>query len=200
MKTNRLYRTLVISYAISTFAEGIIAPIYAIFVQKIGGDILEATGAVATFLVMSGVATIAIHRSRWSQRHRKTLMVAGWLIWVLGIGMYLVISDLLTLFAAQVLIALGNATANPAFDAELDDHTDSRIKSYEWGLFEALQDILSGVAAIAGGLVVTAFGFEALIYCMIIAATVSFLLILYYLRMQRSSKRHQGSGMMPSKA
>ncbi|NTU66862.1 MAG: MFS transporter [Candidatus Moranbacteria bacterium] len=188
MKINRFYKILIISYAISTFAEGIIAPIYAIFVQKIGGDILEATGAVATFLIMSGAATIVIHRSRWSQKHRKTLMIVGWFVWVLGIGMYLIISDLPTLFAAQVLIALGNATANPAFDAELDDHTDAKIKSYEWGLFEALQDILSGIAAITGGLVATLFGFEALVYCMIAAATISFFLILYYLHMQRVSR------------
>ncbi len=189
MKPNRFFKILVASYAISTFAEGIIAPIYAIFVQRIGGDILEATAAVATFLIVSGVATIAIHRSKWSQRHRKMLLVVGWLVWVLGIGVYLIISDLVTLFLAQVLIALGNATANPAFDAELDDHTDEKIKSYEWGLFEALQDILAGIAAIAGGLVVTFFGFDTLIYCMIVAATFSFLLILYYLHIQRVYKK-----------
>jgi predicted MFS family arabinose efflux permease len=186
MKPNKLFKILVASYAISTFAEGIITPIYAIFVQKIGGDILEATGAVATFLIVSGVATIVIHRTKWSQRNRKMLMIVGWLVWVLGIAMYLIISDLITLFLAQVLIALGNATANPAFDAELDDHTDEKIKSYEWGLFEALQDILSGIAAIAGGLVVTFLGFQTLIYCMIAAATLSFLLILYYLQIQKS--------------
>lgn len=184
MRPNRLYKLLVISYALSTFAEGIIAPIYAIFVQKIGGDILEATGAVATFLIVSGIATILIHRSRWSQRHRKALMISGWLIWMFGIVMYLFIANIAMLFVAQVFIALGNATANPAFDAELDDHTDSTIKSYEWGLFEALQDILGGLAALAGGIIVTLFSFRVLIYCMIASATVSFLLILHYFRVQ----------------
>ncbi|MES2223782.1 MAG: MFS transporter [Patescibacteria group bacterium] len=185
MTPNRFYRILVLSYAISTFAEGIIGPIYAIFVQKIGGDILEATGAVATFLIVSGIATMIIHRSSWSQKHRKLLMVLGWFIWVLGIAMYLVIADVFTLFMAQVLIALGNATANPAFDAELDDHTDAKIKSYEWGIFEALQDILSGIAAIFGGLIATFFGFEVLIYFMIASATLSFVLILYYMNMRK---------------
>lgn len=159
-------------------------PIYAIFVQKIGGDILDATGAIATFLIVSGAATIVIHRFKWSEKHRTKLMVFGWLIWVLGIAGYLLISSTLTLFAAQILVALGNAIANPAFDAELDDHTDEEIKSYEWGVFEALQDIFNGIAAIVGGLIATFFGFKVLIIVMVIMATISFAMILYYVKVR----------------
>lgn len=157
-------------------------PIYAIFVQRIGGDILDASGAIAVFLIVSGVATILIHRLQWSKKHRTRLMVYGWLVWVIGIAGYFVISSTLTLFATQVLIALGNAIANPAFDAELDDHTDEALKSYEWGLFEALQDIFSGIAAIIGGVVALLFGFKTLIFIMVVAASLSFLMILYYVR------------------
>jgi predicted MFS family arabinose efflux permease len=180
MKPNFLYRILVSSYGLSTFSEGIIMPIYAIFVQRIGGDILDASGAIAVFLIVSGIATILIHRQKWSQKNRIRLMVYGWLIWVIGIAGYFLISSTLTLFATQILIALGNSIANPAFDAELDDHTDEDIKSYEWGLFEALQDIFSGIAAIIGGVIATFFGFQMLILFMVLAATLSFLLILYY--------------------
>lgn len=182
MKPNPLYRILVSSYGLSTFSEGIILPIYAIFVQRIGGDILDASGAIAVFLIVSGVATILIHRLQWSKKHRTRLMVYGWLVWVIGIAGYFVISSTLTLFATQVLIALGNAIANPAFDAELDDHTDEALKSYEWGLFEALQDIFSGIAAIIGGVVALLFGFKTLIFIMVVAASLSFLMILYYVR------------------
>src|ERR1700689_4174307 len=103
MKTNYLYRVLVSSYAISTFAEGILMPIYAIFVQKIGGDILEASGAIAIFLAINGLATIAIHRVRWSQKHRRLLIVLGWFLWVVGIGSYLLVSNTVTLFTTQIL-------------------------------------------------------------------------------------------------
>ncbi|MEK7570046.1 MAG: MFS transporter [Patescibacteria group bacterium] len=185
IKTNRLFRVLVSSYALSTFSEGIILPIYAVFVQQIGGDILEASGAIAIFLVVSGVTTIFIHRTRWSQTHRMQLLVYGWLLWVVGVAFYFFISNTLTLFVAQVIVALGNAIANPAFDAELDDHTDKKIKSYEWGIFEALQDIFAGVAAIVGGVVAATFGFKALISFMVVFATISFLGILYYVRVKK---------------
>lgn len=193
MRTNYLYRVLVSSYAISTFAEGILMPIYAIFVQKIGGDILEASGAIAIFLIVNGVATIAIHRIGWSQKHRRLLMVWGWLLWVIGIGSYFVVSSTVTLFITQVLIALGNAIADPAFDAELDDNIDTRLKSYEWGVFGAVQDVLNGIAAIVGGVIASVFGFKVLILCMVLAATISFCLILYYMHARKLCRRVLGA-------
>ena len=189
MKTNFLYRVLISSYAISTFAEGIIMPIYAVFVQKIGGTILDASGAIAVFLILNGVATIIIHRSAVEPTQTaRCCWSSGALVWVAGIATYLIISSVPTLFMAQVLVALGNAIADPAFDAELDDHTDEQIKSYEWGMFEALKDVLNGVAALTGGLIAGFFGFRALIFCMIVAATLSFAGILYYVRIR--NKKH----------
>lgn len=184
MKPNSYFKTLVSAYAVSTFSEGFIMPIYAIFVQKIGGDILDASGAVAIFLIVSGITTILIHRTKWSENHRVKLMIIGWLVWTLGICGYFIISNVWTLFVTQVCVALGNAIANPAFDAELDDNTDENIKSYEWGLFEALQDIVGGLAAIIGGLVASLFGFKILIMLMIATATGSFLMILSYVKLK----------------
>lgn len=182
MRNNSLYRLLILSYGISTFAEGILMPIYAIFVEKIGGDILDASGAIAIFLIVSGTTTILLHRFQWSQRHRMLMMSSGWLIWVLGIASYFLVSSTTTLFITQVFIALGNAVANPAFDAELDDQTN---ESYGWGIFEGLQDLFGGIAAIFGGIIASTLGFKVLIGCMVGMATISFLMILYYLQQKR---------------
>ena len=162
-------------------------PIYAVFVQKIGGSILDASGAVATFFIVMGLAEIAIFRKKFSHRYRLHLMVGGWVIWLLGIATYLVIRSVPILFLAQILTALGNAIADPAFDAELAERTDQGIQEYEWGAFEASKDIFQGVAALVGGLVVFAFGFHVLVFCMVGSATVSFFLILmnYWHRMKR---------------
>lgn len=187
MKINYLYRLLVSSYGLSTFSEGIIMPIYAIFVQKIGGDILDAAGAIATFLIVCGVATIVIHRLEWSRKHRTALLVFGWLIWVIGIATYFLISNIFSLFAAQILVALGNAIADPVFDAELADHTDKKIKVYEYGVFEGMKDIFDGIAAIVGGIIASFFGWHVLIGFMVFTATGSFLMILYYVQARKKA-------------
>jgi len=142
MKINPLYKFLITSYSLSTFSEGILMPIYAVFVQKIGGDILDASGAIAVFFITEGVFTILIHRFKWSDKHRTFLLVSGWIVWLLGVFSYLFVSNMLILFAAQVLMALGNATADPVFYRELSDNTDKRNKEFEWGFFEGVKVIL----------------------------------------------------------
>lgn len=177
---NLFYKVLIASFSLSTFAEGIILPIYAIFVQKIGGDILDAGYAMGLFLITTGILTALVHRTTWSPRARIFLMVFGWAVWLVGIGSYLFISNIWTLFLAQILSATGDAIADPVFEVELVDHTDEELKEYEWGLFDGSKDIVDGIAAILGGIVVSAFGFRVMIYAMVTTATISFLMILWY--------------------
>ena len=181
MKINPLYKFLISSYSLSTFSEGILMPIYAVFVQKIGGDILDASGAIAVFFITEGIFTMIIHRFKWSNDHRTFLLVAGWVVWLLGIISYLFVSNMLTLLLAQVLMALGNATADPIFYRELSDNTDRKNKGFEWGFFEGTKVILDGIAALVGGLVATFWGFHFLILTMIATATSSLAIILVYL-------------------
>jgi hypothetical protein len=47
------------------------------------------------------------------------------------------------LFITQILVAMGNAIADPIFDKELADHTDQNNKLFERGLREGMQDIIS---------------------------------------------------------
>jgi Na+/melibiose symporter-like transporter len=134
-KTNILYRILLLAYTTSSFSEGIILPIYAIFVQRIGGDVLDAGFAMGIFLITDGIFTILIHRLKWNRKQRTMLMIIGWIVWIAGICMYLFISNLEMLFLTQFLTALGNAIANPIFDQELAEHVDKENAEFEWGLY-----------------------------------------------------------------
>jgi hypothetical protein len=188
MKTSRvnfLYKILISSYSLSTFSEGVILPVYAIFVQKIGGDILNAGQAMGVFLITQGLFTIFIHKFKWTSKQKMFFMVMGWFIWILGIASYLIISSIYMLFITQILTAIGNAIADPIFEEELAHHTDIKREEFEWGIFEGSKDLVSGLAAIAGGIILSAYNFSALIYLMIGTATISFFMILYYVSLNK---------------
>lgn len=187
-RVNFFYRLLVLSYVLSTFAEGIILPIYAVFVQNIGGTILDAGGAMGIFLITQGIFTIFIHKLHRKASQRIGFMIFGWVVWVIGISLYLFISSTLTLFITQILTAMGNAIADPIFVEELANHTDKKSAELEWGIFEGSNDLVNGFAAILGGIIVTTFGFRVMIYIMITTATLSLLSILYYVRRVRTFK------------
>jgi len=197
MRINFLYKLLVTSYGFSMFSEGIILPIYAVFVQGIGGDILDASGAMAIFLITEGLVTIIVHRLGWVNRHRLKVMTVGWAIWTLGIGVYLLISSVLMLFLAQVLTAIGNALADPIFDQELANHTDKKSEEFEWGFWEGSNSLIQGIAVLIGGLLVAAFSFHALIFAMVGAATISLILIIVYTSYNKNIGESKLKPVMP---
>lgn len=185
-----MYKLLIYTYSCSVFVEWILLPIYAIFVQNIGGDILDASWAMAIFLITSGLCTVLIHRLKWSQKHKNVLLIWGRLVWVIGIALYLTVSSIATLFITQVVIALGNAMADPVFDEELEENTAKWSEVEKWWLYEWSQDIVNWLAAVIGWLAVTYFGFHTLIYLMIVAASASFVGILYYYHRKKLLTKH----------
>lgn len=185
IKLNPLYKVLMGAFTLSIFSEGIILPIYAIFVQKVGGDLLDAGLAMGIFLISQGLFSILFHRLLWSHKKRMLFLVLGWLMWVIGIASYLIISSVWMLFVTQVLTALGNAIADPIFDQELASKTDKKIAEFEWGFFEGSRDIVSGLAAIVGAVIVSIWSFDALIYVMVLTASLSLSLIVLYSRLSK---------------
>ncbi len=184
MKRFNLGHVLLLSYVISTFSEGVILPVYAIFVQGIGGNVLDAGIAMGIFLAFDGIFTFFIHNKKKKRTHKQRIkiMIEGWFVWLVGISFYLVISNKWTLFAAQIFIALGNALADPVYDEEFSDNASKLDPEKEWGLFEGGKSIVGGISAVAGGAIVAVFGFNVLIYTMVVTATISCILVVYYVK------------------
>jgi uncharacterized membrane protein len=68
---NRILKTLLFADSFSILALGMFGPIYAIFVERIGGYILDAGGAYAAFAIASGVFIFLISRRETMSDTRK---------------------------------------------------------------------------------------------------------------------------------
>jgi len=183
MQKNFLY-LITFAYAFSMFAQGILTPIYAFFVQNIGGGILETSWAIAVYSIITGLGTIAIHHTAASHKYSRHLLWGGWLLWLLSVGIYLIMSNVVMLYISQCLNGLGVALSEPIFDAEFSKKITADPAG-GWALFEGISSIFYGLASIAGGFIATAYGFDALLYCMFGVALGSFILIVYYTHAQR---------------
>src|SRR3990167_3304475 len=176
---------LTLAYAFSTFGSGIFTPIYAFFVQKIGGGIFETSSAIALFSIVTGIAVLLISRTTWSHTYRKECLVVGWFLWLLSMVMYYCVSTFGTLLLSQVITGLGNALSSPAYDAEFSEQVIDDL-SGGWGVFEGVTSIFSGIASVSGGFIVAYYGFDVLFYWMMAILTLSFTLIVYYVYTQKT--------------
>lgn len=177
------------AYATSTFASGILMPIYAFFVQKIGGGILETSYAIALYSIIMGIATMLLHKTTWSQKHPLTLLCLGWFLWLVSMGMYLIIKSTGTLYVSQLINGIGDAMSGPAFNAEFSKEAADDLAG-GWALYQGVTSIFSGIASIAGGFIATIYGFDILLYYVIAIATLSFFLILYYSYTKKRTSNH----------
>ncbi|MFH1590343.1 MAG: MFS transporter [archaeon] len=95
----------------ATFAVGMLGPIYAIFVEDIGGDLLDASWAYFSFMITSGVVMHLI--SHWEDRykHKEKLVTYGYLLTAFGCLLYVFVHDQMTLILTQIVLGLAEATS-----------------------------------------------------------------------------------------
>ncbi len=158
---------------IFTFGAGLYGPIYAIFVERIGGDILDAGIAWAIFLMV--MATLEIPFGKLIDRYGKRIFLAiAYLLASLVIFGYMFISNTIELFFLQILLGIAFAMGDPAWDAWFSDIIPKKESGFDWAVYHALSGYGQGLAALIGGALAKFIGFQFLFFVGGIIAIISF--------------------------
>lgn len=80
MKLSGTTKILLLGANIWYFAEGMLGPLFAVFAQKIGGDILDITWAWATYLIITGILYILFGKLFNGREGKEKIMVFGYLL------------------------------------------------------------------------------------------------------------------------
>lgn len=177
---HKVIRILITTSIFYNIVGGLFGPIYAIFVEKIGGDILTASGAWAVYSIVMGILLLSFGKIEDKVNKRKTVVI-GYFFSSIGTTGYLFVSQPWHLFVVQIVLGLGVIT-NPAWDALFSVSVSKGKESSEWGLWEGSTRIYAGMAAIIGGFIASTFGFRMLFMLMSIAAISGFLVSCSLLR------------------
>jgi len=176
----RELKVLLLASSLSMLAAGLLGPIYAIFVEEIGGGILDAGASYAIFSIAAGLLIFFV--SRWEDhvKHQEKLVVLGYAFGVLGFLGYLMVRSPLDLFAVQVVFGVGAAVGTPAYDGLYSRHLDKGKFVSEWGLWESMAYIITGISAAIGSLAASLYGFKFLFTTMLLLSLVG-LLVSFFL-------------------
>lgn len=155
-------RILLATNAMILLAGAMLGPIYALFVEEIGGDLLDASFAGGLFALAAGITTFVSGKYSDKSNNAKQIVAFGYATMGIGFLLYTTVSSILTLFLVQILIGFGEAVYSPAFDVLYSKHLDGGEAGKEWGAWEAMNYFTAAIGAAAGGLVVTYLGFQTL--------------------------------------
>lgn len=176
---NRALKILLITNGIILFASAMMGPIYALFVEKIGGNLLDASITGAIFALAAGITSLISGRYADKIKENELIIVLGYLLVAFGYFLYFFVSSIWFLFVVQVVIGFGEAIYAPAFDALYSKHIDHHKEGLEWGVWETMNYFIYAIGAIVGGFLVTYFGFGAIFFLMMALCTGSALYIYF---------------------
>jgi MFS family permease len=146
---------------IFTFGAGLYGPIYAIFINQIGGDILEAGIAWSIFMIVMG--TLEIPFGKLVDRYNKKLFLfISYALATLVIFAYIFISSVLELFILQIVVGIAFAIGDPAWEAWFSGAISRKERGFSFATFHALSSYSQAAAALIGGILAQFIGFKFL--------------------------------------
>lgn len=159
-----------------------LGPIYALFVEKIGGDLLDASIAFGTFSIVAGI--IAFIAGRYSDQMKESELIVAYGYAIMGIGFfcYTLVHSIWGLLLVQIIVGMGEALYVSTFDAVYSKHIETCQLGKVWGTWEAANYFAAAIGAIAGGMLVKYFGFNAMFVIMSILCDIS---AIYIFRLSR---------------
>ncbi len=167
---NREMRIFLAAETIVFFAGGLLGPLYAVFVEGIGGDVLIVGASWSVFMLLSGVGLLVSGRIVDKMTSEKPVIMASHLIHALGFLGYLLVSSPVHLFAVQVLLGIATAMGYPSRESWFTRFIDKDKIAFQWATWEATYSITVAVAALIGALVVSIYGFPVLFVSMSVLA------------------------------
>lgn len=163
---NRPLRILLVTNALVWIARYMLGPIYALYVEEVGGDLLDAGLTGAVFALSAGLTVLVSANYADKIRESKSILAIGYAAMGIGFLLYLFVDSMATLLMVQVIIGFGEAFYSPAFDSLYSSHLNRHKRARQWGVWEAMFYFTSAGGAAIGAYIASSFGFHALFYTM----------------------------------
>ncbi len=161
------YKILLSASLMANFGDNLIGPFYAVFVEKIGGSILDIGFTVTVFSMCTGVLMMIV--GKLSDRLNKELItIFGYGFYALGSLLYLTISSPWQLFFLQIVFAIGTACLSAPLTALFAKYIQKGKEGEQWGFEGGGAFLAVGVASFTGTLIVSQWGFKILFFAMFI--------------------------------
>ncbi len=175
MKLSKLSKTLIIASSVWYFGEGLFGPLFAVFAEKVGGDILDITWAWAAYLIATGVFYVLVGKIINKSKYKKQVMVGGYALNAILTFGYLFVHNTTSLLIIQVGLGIAEALSTPIWDSLFASNLEDTENTFHWGLATGHTHFISGIAIAVGGLIANYFSFNTLFIimgCIQVAATI----------------------------
>ena len=176
---NKSLRHLFICNGIFVFASSILGPLYALFVEKIAPGIFPVSLSWAIFMISGTIFTYLTSKIHDDVIKKEYMLMLSYLVRSATWFMFIFTHSLAMLIILQIILCLGEALGNPAFDSIFAEHLDKNKHIHEYSVWKIVEKFAAAGATLLGGIIVNSFGFSTLFLLMsslALASTVDILI------------------------
>jgi len=171
---NNVYKTLLVASLLANFGDNLIGPFYAVFVEQIGGSILDMGYSVTVFGICTGILMMVIGKIS-DKINKELITIIGFLLYAMGSLFYLVISSPWQLFVLQIIFAFGTACLSAPLTALFAKYIQKGKEGLQWGIEGGGSYIAVGVAVFIGTFIINKWGFDVLFISMFLVQMMAVL-------------------------
>lgn len=161
MENEENSRLLLAQNAFFEFGAGLFGPIYAIFVERIGGNILDAGIAWAIFLITLGLFEALVSKYIDMFESKKVLIITS-IAYSIVVFSYIFVSSVWQLFILQLAAGIILAIDNPAWSSWYAKLQTDRKRGHDFALMYMSNNMARGFAVLIGAAVAQLFGFKVI--------------------------------------
>jgi MFS family permease len=166
MTLNPQTKLLLYASNFQNLSEGMLGPLFAVFVGQIGGSVLSISWAWAVYLLVIGFLSIVVGKYSDHPHRKLKLLIIGYILNVVFTLSYLLITSPYQLFITQAGLGIAYALIGPNWGALYARFESKTHDGLVWGLANGEAKILMGIGILIGGAVVHFTSFHLLFFLM----------------------------------
>ena len=171
---NKSLRSLFFYNGIFVVAASMLGPLYAVYVLKFVDGIAAISVSSAAFLLSTSFFTLLVAKKGDAIKEQEHLLTAGYFLRIVSWIAMIFTHSLWMLIGIQILLGLGESLGSPAFNAIFAKHLEKGQAIREYSDWSLIANLSGAVGVLAGGAIVSFYGFPALFFLMALLSCIPF--------------------------
>lgn len=163
---NKSLKILLLVNSIFVLAGNLLGPLYAVFIEGLGGSIAVVSGTWSVMLLTTTLVNFVLIRYGDRVKEHEYFLIMGFLFRAIAWIGFIYAHSLTTIILLQIVIGLGEAVGSTGFDAIMAEHLDRSSHIRDYAVWKTISNLLASVATLIGGFIVTWYGFTPMFYFM----------------------------------
>lgn len=173
-------RILLFTNSLVLLAAALFGPIYALYVEELGGGLLDAGLTSGVYAITAIFTTLVAGIYTDKIKENEYVIIFGYFVIAIAFFLLNFVTSITYLFLVEMLIGFGTAIYSPAFSAIYSKHLSKEKPGIEWSFWDIIDNVSYAIGAILGGYLASNFGFGILfnimsMLCIISGAYIYFL-------------------------